>query len=278
MPGDKPCPNRHTRLVMTRTEKIEDLLAIMARLRDPEGGCPWDIEQDFKTIACYTIEEAYEVADAIERGDKAALKDELGDLLFQVVYHARMAEEDGDFSFADVVHVISEKMVRRHPHVFGDEDGIKSADAQTEAWEEHKAVERDKKGQSILDDVPGALPALVRAEKLQKRAARVGFDWPEVTQVLDKIEEEIKELRFELKKFSAPSGTIKDELGDLLFALVNLARWIKVGPEDALRAANSKFVKRFHFIEKELEAEGRDLKNASLEEMESLWQRAKTNT
>jgi len=261
---------------MARTEKIEDLIAIMARLRDPEGGCPWDIEQDFKTIAPYTIEEAYEVADAIARGDKAALRDELGDLLFQVVYHARMAEEDGDFTFADVVAAISEKMVRRHPHVFGDEDGIKSADAQTTAWEDQKAAERAIKGHSVLDDVPAALPALVRAEKLQKRAARVGFDWPEVARVLDKIEEEIKELRFELEKSPGHQEMVADEIGDILFALVNLARWLKIDPEDALRGTNAKFTKRFRFIETALEDEGRNLKSASLEEMESLWQRAKT--
>lgn len=248
----------------------------MARLRDPDNGCPWDVEQDFKTIAPYTIEEAYEVADAIERGDMAALRDELGDLLFQVVYHARMAEEDGDFDFADVVASVCDKMIRRHPHVFGDETGIKNAGQQTEAWESHKANERDQKGHSILEDVPLALPALVRAEKLQKRAARVGFDWPEVSQVLDKIEEEIKELRFELEKSPAPRETVAGELGDLLFALVNLGRWLKVDAEEALRATNAKFIKRFRFIEKELETDGRDLKSASLEDMEALWQRAKT--
>ncbi len=263
---------------MTKTEKIEDLIAIMARLRDPEGGCPWDIEQDFKTIAPYTIEEAYEVADAIARGDKAALKDELGDLLFQAVYHARMAEEDGDFTFADVVAAISEKMVRRHPHVFADQKDIKTAEAQTTAWEDHKATERDKKGHSVLDDVPAALPSLVRAEKLQKRAARVGFDWPEATQVLDKIEEEIKELRFELEKSPGHQEMVADEIGDILFALVNLARWVKIDPEDALRSTNSKFIKRFRFIEAALKDEGRNLKSASLEEMEALWQQAKTET
>ena len=260
---------------MTKSTKIDDLLAIMARLRDPDSGCPWDVEQDFKTIAPYTIEEAYEVADAIERGDMGALRDELGDLLFQVVYHARMAEEDGDFDFADVLASVCDKMIRRHPHVFGDETGIRSAGQQTEAWESHKARERDTKGHSILADVPLALPALVRAEKLQKRAARVGFDWPEVSQVLDKIEEEIKELRFELEKSPAPRETVAEELGDLMFALVNLGRWLEVDPEEALRATNAKFVKRFRFIEQELAARERDIRKASLEEMEALWSHAK---
>jgi len=260
---------------MAKGTKIEKLLEIMTRLRDPESGCPWDIEQNFRTIAPYTIEEGYEVADAIERGDMTALQEELGDLLFQVVYHAEMAREEGVFDFADVVAAVSDKMMRRHPHVFAGENGIESAEAQTRAWEDHKAAERDDKGHSILEDVPVALPALLRAEKLQKRAARVGFDWPEVAQVLDKIEEEIAELRAEVSMTPAPSEKIRDELGDLLFALVNLARWLKVDPEDALRGTNAKFVRRFRFIEQELERHGKSPEEVSLDEMEALWHRAK---
>ncbi len=256
---------------MEKPYDIKALKEIMARLRDPESGCPWDIEQTFRTIAPYTIEEGYEVADAIERGDMTALKEELGDLLFQVVYHARIAEEEGHFGFDDVVEAVSDKMVRRHPHVFADQTGIKDADQQTAAWEDHKARERDKKGHSVLDDVPIALPALVRAEKLQKRAARVGFDWPEIARVLDKIEEEVAELRQEVKKSPAPVAKIRDELGDLLFALVNLSRWLKLDPEEALRGTNAKFIKRFQFIEKELAALGKTTAEVSLEEMEALW-------
>ena len=260
---------------MTGSKKIEKLLEIMARLRDPESGCPWDIEQTFETIAPYTIEEGYEVADAISRGDMAALREELGDLLFQVVYHARLAEEQGHFNFADVVASISDKMVRRHPHVFAGGTGIKDAGQQTKAWEKTKARERGGKGCGILEDVPAALPALMRAEKLQRRAATVGFDWPEAAQVLDKIEEEVAELREEISKSPAPLEKIGDELGDLLFALVNLSRWLKVDPEDALRGANAKFVKRFRFIEKELAARGKTPAETALDEMEALWVKAK---
>jgi len=262
---------------MAQGTKIEKLLEIMTRLRDPKSGCPWDIEQTFRTIAPYTIEEGYEVADAIERGDMTALKEELGDLLFQVVYHAEMAREVDEFDFSDVVEAVSDKMVRRHPHVFGDAS-VKSAEAQTAAWEDHKAAERDTKGHSILEDVPVALPALIRAEKLQKRAARVGFDWPEVKEVLDKIEEEIAELRTEIAKAPAADEQIKDELGDLLFALVNLSRWLKVDPEDALRGTNAKFVRRFRFIERQLAAAGKSPGDVSLDELEALWLKAKTET
>ncbi|HXV73929.1 MAG TPA: nucleoside triphosphate pyrophosphohydrolase [Sphingomonadales bacterium] len=254
---------------------IADLLAIMTRLRDPENGCPWDIEQDFKTIAPYTIEEAYEVAAAIDDKDMEKLKDELGDLLFQVVYHAEMAREAGEFGFQDVVEAISGKMVRRHPHVFGDAD-IKDAETQTSAWEAHKALERDKKGHSLLDDVPSALPALLRAQKLQKRAARVGFDWPTAEEVLNKVEEEIAELRAEVKAPSPSKARTADEVGDILFALVNLARWLKVDAEEALRATNTKFKRRFKYIEDELAKDGRDIKEVTLGEMEALWQEAKT--
>jgi len=262
---------------------IDRLIAIMAKLRDPEGGCPWDLEQDFATIAPYTIEEAYEVADAIARGDMAALREELGDLLLQVVYHARMAEERGDFRFDDVAQAIADKMVARHPHVFGDAE-VDGAAAQTRMWEEFKSRERAAKSDtaggkpaSALADVPLALPALVRAEKLQRRAARVGFDWPEAAQVLDKIEEEIAELRAELKTGTARAdpARVADEIGDLLFALANLARHLKTDPEAALRACNAKFERRFRAIEQALAERGRSPKDASLEEMEALWQDAK---
>ena len=257
---------------------ITRLLDIMARLRDPETGCPWDIKQTFSTIVPYTIEEAYEVADAIDKGDIEGLKDELGDLLLQVVFHARMAEEAGAFVFDDVVRAIADKLVRRHPHVFGDliadEEGLRS---NWEAQKEQERMERaSKRGHSIsvLDDVPTALPALTRAEKLQKRAARVGFDWPQTTEVLDKIGEEITELRTEIDRNGAPERLL-DETGDLLFALVNLARHLKIDPETALRQANSKFTRRFSFIEKELAAERRTPSQASLQEMEDLWEAAK---
>lgn len=253
----------------------------MADLRHPETGCPWDIEQDFKSIAPYTIEEAYEVADAISRNDMDSLKDELGDLLLQVVYHARMAEEDELFNFADVADAISSKMIRRHPHVFGDAV-VADSEAQSVNWESIKAEERAQKqdsdkAPSILDDVPIALPAMKRAEKLQKRAARVGFDWPEIAPVFDKIREEIAELEAEVTA-DAGQDRIEDELGDLLFAVVNLARKIKVEPGSALRRTNLKFEQRFQFIEGMLAKEGRAPQDASLDEMEALWQQAKTET
>jgi len=271
----KPAPDRPA----PAARPIDRLLAIMAKLRDPDGGCPWDLEQDFSTIAPYTIEEAYEVADAIQRGDKTSLREELGDLLLQVVYHAQMAEEAGHFGFDDVATAIADKMVARHPHVFGGAE-IATAAAQTRMWEEFKARERDAKAAasarapSVLDDVPLALPALLRAEKLQKRAARVGFDWPEARQVLDKIEEEIREVRAELDQ-GAPAARIADEIGDLLFALANLARHMKIDPEAALRGCNVKFERRFRSIEQALEQQGKTPKDASLDEMEALWVQAK---
>ena len=258
---------------------IERLLQVMARLRDPEGGCPWDLEQDFATIAPYTIEEAYEVADAIARGDLGHLKDELGDLLLQVVYHAQMAKEFGLFDFDQVAGAIADKMIRRHPHVFGTAE-VESAQAQSRAWETVKAEERAKKadaaraGHGVLDDLPLALPALVRAAKLQRRAARVGFDWPEAAQVLDKLEEAVAELRAELEA-GASADRLGDEIGDLLFAVVNLARHLDVDGEAALRQANAKFERRFGAIEAALRARGRRPEDASLDEMEALWQQAK---
>lgn len=271
-------PSQVTAMADKASDPMARLLDIMAALRDPETGCPWDKEQSFRTIAPYTVEEAYEVADAIERGDFQGLREELGDLLFQVVFYAQMGRERGLFDFNQIAGDISDKMERRHPHVFGDET-IKTAAAQTEAWENHKAAERvakaDLKEPSALDGVPLALPALTRAEKLQKRAARVGFDWPESGQVLDKVEEELAELRAELAKSPAPSPETESEIGDLLFALVNLARHLGLDPEQALRGANAKFERRFRFVETELAKSGRDTGQASLDEMESLWQRAK---
>jgi MazG family protein len=250
---------------------MKRLLEIMARLRDPERGCPWDKVQNFRTIAPYTIEEAYEVAEACESGDAAALKDELGDLLFQTVFHARMAEEAGLFDFADVAEAISDKMVRRHPHVFGDA-AIADADAQTVAWEETKAQERAAGGAvSVLDGVGVALPALTRAEKLQKRAARVGFDWPDAASVVAKIDEELDELRAEIN-LGADPARVEDELGDVLFTIVNLARHLRVDPEQALRAASRKFERRF----RAMEAAVPSLKDLSLDQLEAEWQRVKT--
>ena len=264
---------------MTDSSGVSRLLNIMARLRDPERGCPWDLEQSFATIAPYTIEEAYEVAEAAERGDLAALKDELGDLLLQVVFHARMAEEAGTFAFEDVAVAIADKMIRRHPHVFGDAE-VADAATQTVAWEEQKAAERRAKAaaegrpESALDGVSVALPALTRAEKLQKRAARVGFDWPSLPPIFDKIDEEIAELRREIAA-GAAQDRVEDEVGDLLFAAVNLARRLAVDPEQALRRASRKFERRFRRVEASLAAAGKAPGAASLDEMEAEWQRAK---
>ncbi len=255
---------------------IEALLDIMARLRDPDGGCPWDLEQDFASIAPYTIEEAYEVADAIERGNMDDLKDELGDLLLQVVFHAQMAKEEGRFDFSGVVQAICEKMTRRHPHVFGDEEQ-RSAGAVKGRWEEIKAEEKAAKGlaqTSILDDVPLALPALARAVKLQNRAARVGFDWPDTSLVIDKLNEEMLELSAEVAK-GGDADRLEDELGDLLFVYANLARHMKVDPEAALRRANAKFRRRFGRIEEKLAERGLTPEQSTLEEMDALWNEAK---
>lgn len=253
---------------------LERLLAIMARLRDPDDGCPWDLEQTFATIAPYTVEEAYEVADAIERADLADLKDELGDLLLQVVFHARIAEEQGAFAFDDVARAINDKMIRRHPHVFGQES-YATGEAQTAAWEAMKAQERADKGRnlSLLDDVPAGLPAMTRAVKLTKRAARVGFDWPDVSFVLEKLREEVAEMEAEIA--SGDRDALRGEIGDVLFVLANLARKLDIEPEDALRATNAKFVRRFQFIEAGLAERGRTLQESDLEEMDALWDAAK---
>jgi len=265
--------------VMTASPDLARLLDIMARLRDPEHGCPWDLEQSFATIAPYTIEEAYEVAEAAERGEPEALKDELGDLLLQVVFHARMAEEARQFDFNDVARAIADKMIRRHPHVFA-EAQVEGAAAQTVAWEAQKAGERQAKAaaagrtESALDGVGLGLPALTRADKLQKRAARVGFDWPAVEPIFDKIAEEIAELHTEIDHGAAPER-VADELGDLLFAVTNLARRLEIDPEQALRNANRKFERRFRSVEERLAAAGKPMPEASLEEMEAQWQRVK---
>jgi ATP diphosphatase len=253
--------------------ELRRLLAIMAALRDPATGCPWDKEQTFDTIAPYTIEEAYEVADSIARRDFASLPDELGDLLFQVVYHARMAEEAGYFAFADVARAISDKMVRRHPHVFGDA-AVRDATTQTAAWEVQKSAERVARQETgTLAGVPVGLPALTRAEKLTNRAARVGFDWPDAEAVLAKLDEEIGELKAELA--SADPARLTDEVGDLLFVLANLARKLKLDPEACLRHANDKFARRFNAMEQMLAQEGRDLKGETLAAMEAAWQTVK---
>jgi ATP diphosphatase len=260
---------------------VRMLLDVMAKLRSPQGGCPWDLEQTFATIVPYTIEEAYEVADAIERQDMAALKDELGDLLLQVVFHAQMAREAGSFDFEAVAAAIAEKMVRRHPHVFGD-IAIETADAQTVAWEDHKENERRAKASaegrapSVLDGVAAGLPALMRAIKLQRRAARVGFDWPNAADVFVKIDEELSEIKSELDNAGRPER-VQDEIGDLLFAVVNLARHLDVDPEASLRHANAKFERRFRQVEARLAAAGRSAADVGLDALEALWQQIKAS-
>ena len=256
---------------------IRPLLELMALLRHPERGCPWDREQTFATIAPYTLEEAYEVADAVARDDPDALRDELGDLLFQVVFHARMAEEEGRFDFADVIAGLLDKMVRRHPHVFGDVE-VADAEAQTRAWEQHKAAEREARGASgatsALDGVALGLPALLRADKLQRRAARVGFDWQEIDPVHAKVDEELAEVRAELDA-GAPLERVAGEIGDLLFAVVNLARHAGVDAETALRGTNERFGGRFRQVEAEFAARGESMLDSDLADLDAAWERAK---
>jgi len=265
--------------------QLNDLLHLMARLRDPQYGCPWDLQQNYASIVPHTIEEAYEVADAIERGDFEHLPGELGDLLFQVVYYSQLAQEEGRFEFATVVDAITRKLVRRHPHVFPDGDLYGAPDmarlseaAVKQRWEEIKTEERAENAAapeqlSLLDDVPTTLPALSRAAKLQKRAAQVGFDWPEALPVVDKVREELDEV---LEAMSAnDEEAMVEEIGDLLFVVVNLARHLKADPETALRAANAKFERRFRFIEQVLREQGHDMQACSLEELDSIWAQAK---
>jgi ATP diphosphatase len=272
---------------MTKVQSSRDiasLIEIMAALRTPGSGCPWDLEQTFATIAPYTIEEAYEVADAIERGDLVDLREELGDLLLQVIFHARMAEETGTFDFGDVVEAITQKLIRRHPHVFGDTRDLTPNQVKG-LWGEIKAQEKAERAlararaglaeptSSLLDDVPRALPALTRAEKLQKKAATVGFDWPDTAQVVAKIREELDEVEEELK--TGDRTALSDEIGDLLFAVANLARHAGIDPEAALSGTNVKFTRRFRHIEQALESDGRSLVDADLDEMERHWVAAK---
>ena len=257
-------------------DALADLLQIMARLRDPDGGCPWDLEQDFSSIAPYTLEEAYEVAEAIQRNDATDLCDELGDLLFQVVFHAQMAMERDWFDFTDVLATINRKLIRRHPHVFGDEQ-IADSRAQTEAWERHKTRERAAKGaptDSALDGVPLALPALVRAQKIQRRAARAGFDWEHIKGVVAKLDEELAELKQALAARES-AERVQEELGDLMFSGVNLARFLDADAETLLRNASHKFESRFRLVESLVQQEQRNLRDCTLDELEEYWQTAK---
>ena len=269
---------------MLPSRDIQRLIEIMEALRDPVSGCPWDKEQDFATIAPYTVEEAHEVADAIARNDLPDLRDELGDLLLQVVYHSRLAEEIGAFAFGDVVEAITTKMIRRHPHVFGDAEA-REAGAAKGFWEKIKAEEKRERAKrdggtveetkSLLDDVPGNLPPLMRAVKLQQRASTVGFDWNDPRAVIEKLREEIAEIEDELDRDAIEPSRMSDEIGDLLFAAANLARHVGIDPEQALRGTNTKFTRRFRIIEQRLATEGRSPKEASLDEMERIWQDAK---
>ena len=279
---------------------MQRLLDIMARLRDPQRGCPWDLQQNFKTIAPYTVEEAYEVADAIERNDLPSLRDELGDLLFQVVFHSQLASEQGAFDFDAVANAICDKMERRHPHVFADAS-IANADAQTVAWEEQKRRERAQKTAgsehaSVLDDVPVALPALTRANKLGKRAAQVGFEWSDVHGAIEKLDEEIAEFKAEVRAHSClqadvattSEGQAKQihqqsrqherlaaEIGDVLFCVVNVCRYLKIDPEQALKGTNASFERRFRYVERGLAAQGKTPQQATLAEMDQLWDQGK---
>jgi MazG family protein len=270
-------PSAHDAVDQATLDELARLITIMRQLRDPQQGCPWDVQQTFESIAPYTIEEAYEVADAIANGDVNDIRDELGDLLLQVVFHARMAEEDGSFALADVAKSISDKMVERHPHVFGTDEAV-SVDDQNRRWEEQKAAERARRGKTgVLDDVASGLPPMLRALKLQKRAARVGFDWPDLDQVVDKLDEETAELQAELAVAEPDMARVMDEVGDLLFVAVNIARKAGIDPETALMGCNSKFEKRFKYIEEKTELNGKSVSEISLSEMETLWQQAKTS-
>jgi ATP diphosphatase len=273
------CSRRHhfDRLttMTNHLNELDRLYKIMIQLRDPATGCPWDAAQDFASIAPYTIEEAYEVADAIQIGDRTAIRDELGDLLLQVVFHARIAEEEGSFALQDVAKSVADKMVARHPHVFGGYDPP-SIESQNGLWEDMKAQERAQKGETkLLDGIARGLPPMQRALKLQKRAARVGFDWPEIGQVLDKLREEAEELAVELASENKDQTSIRDEVGDLLFVAVNLARKAGVDPETALQNCNLKFENRFNYVEKQVVSKHKNFNDVSLDVMEEYWQDAK---
>jgi nucleoside triphosphate diphosphatase len=267
--NSKPAPEISHAILAADKRDITTLLAIMQALRTPVTGCPWDLEQSFETIAPYTIEEAYEVADAVQRNNRADLKEELGDLLLQPVYHAQMAAEEGSFTFADVVESVCTKMIRRHPHVFGDA-AARSAPVAKGFWENAKSKERADSPKRTLDGIPLSLPALTRAIKLQNKAAKVGFDWTNVDHVYDKLAEEIRELK------EASEENRAEEMGDLLFVIANVARHYGIDPEDALRNANAKFERRFRHIEDELEKIGKKPSSSTLEEMDGLWDQAKT--
>lgn len=261
-----------------KQDSIESLLEVMARLRDPDAGCPWDLKQDFASIVPYTLEEAYEVAHAIETHDWGELREELGDLLFQVVFYAQLGKEQRLFDFDDIVEAVTHKLIRRHPHVFADQQGLDEAQIKAN-WEKFKAEERRQKAElslhSVLDNVPQALPALSRAAKLQKRCASVGFDWPDTDGVIDKIREEVDELEAELDRGDHQHDAVAEELGDLMFALVNLSRFIKRDPEQLLREANNKFERRFRDLEKRVNQEQRAVSDCSLDELEGHWQAVK---
>ena len=268
--------NESQRICVSSNGEISRLLEIMKRLRDPKDGCPWDIEQTYETIAPYTIEEAYEVSDAIDQGNWHELEGELGDLLLQVIYFTQIGSEDGHFSFESVVKNVSDKMIRRHPHVFGDTKQYKSSDQQIRDWEKIKEQERSKNTPSkTLDGIAGNLPALTYATKLQKRAARVGFDWPDISGVTDKISEEIDELNEARNELSLDAQ--EEEYGDLMFVMVNFARHLKIDPEKALRGANKKFKKRFEEVEKKLAAIGKRPIDSNLDEMNNIWKIVKNS-
>ncbi|WP_111740868.1 nucleoside triphosphate pyrophosphohydrolase [Leminorella richardii] len=260
---------------MSNVTPIDRLLGIMDTLRAPEGGCPWDKAQTFNTIAPYTLEETYEVLDAIQRADFSDLRDELGDLLYQIVFYARMAQEEGRFDFNDVCNAISDKLVRRHPHVFGDLN-VEDAQSVSVEWEQRKSAEREKKAQfSVMDDIPDALPALMKAHKIQKRCANVGFDWTTLGPVVDKVHEELEEVMHEARQAVIDESKLEEELGDLLFATVNLSRHLGHKAESALQVANRKFERRFRRVEEIVKASGKSLEQASLQEMDMVWHQVK---
>ena len=258
--------------------QLRALIEVMAKLRHPTEGCAWDLQQDHASIAPYTIEEAYEVQDAIEKNDTEALREELGDLLLQVVFQARIGEESGHFDFADIAQSITDKMIRRHPHIFGEHE-YRTADEQRQAWEDMKAEERHSKNATrLLDNVATTLPAMMRAFKLQKRAARVGVDWPDHHQVIDKVKEELTEVEAELNLEVIDQSRLKDEIGDVLFSVINLARKLDIDPEQALKSTNNKFTNRFNYVEEDIVSNGNNIKDVSLNDMEDLWQKAKSIT